>query len=157
MDRAKIEQVAERLMRDALDMLETDGSVIHKWILISGERMDPLMPVWSGTEEDKERFGDFLRGMAATGKYDAIAMIAESWQLAVQEGGADALTGSISQHPDRKEIVMVQMSSRHGERALIARFDRAANGKPIRPSSSSIRRAWQPHGDGRLQGFFAGV
>ena len=117
--------------------------------------MDPLMPVWSGTEEDKERFGDFLRGMAATGKYDAIAMIAESWQLAVQEGGADALTGSISQHPDRKEIVMVQMSSRHGERALIARFDRAANGKPIRPSS--IRRAWQPHGDGRLQGLFAGV
>ena len=156
-DQARIEKMGEKLMKVALTNLTRDGHVAFMTFCMKPDgSYVPHLPMMSGTPQQKEQFGDFLRAEAASGKYDAIAVIAESWTVDAKNV-SQPVTGSISQHPDRKECVMVQMSSRHGELQLMAVYDRAANGRPIRPSSSSISKEWQPHGRGRLQGFFAGV
>ena len=159
MDRAKIENFAESLMHETLDLFMRKGYYAFRVFLFTQDGDMQVAHLPTGFPGGQGALGDFLRAKAATGKYELIAIVSESWTLRAEEGKKLPLTLTmpISEHPDRKECVQVQLCSRHGELTLQAFFDRDDNGKPIRPSS--VEKEWQPveGAGGRLQGIFAGV
>ena len=125
----------------ALDNLERDGYVAFGALLLS---KDTIMPVVLERvdAEQKERLGAFLRALASTGNYDAIAIVSEAWTLDASKEVTLPLQVPVSQHPNRVEGVFVQMASRHGDLMLTTHFKRDKASKPIRPRSTSS--AWQP-------------
>ena len=157
-ERAQMERVGDSLMRDALDNLERDGHVALATFLVKGEQMhpgkkelSPVLPGGMGTAEQRELFGALLRALASTGKYDAIALVSEAWMAQV-----DNVSALASDMPDRKEVVMVQLSSRHGDLRLCARFERDEHGKPVRPRS--VKKEWHLQGGlGIFDHLFAGA
>ena len=92
--------------------------------------------------EQKERLGAFLRALASTGEYDAIAIVSEAWTLDPSKEISFPLRVPVSEHPNRVEGVFVQMVSRHGDLMLTTHFKRDDANKPIRPRS--VSSAWQP-------------
>ena len=62
--------------------------------------------------EQKERLGAFLRALASTGEYDAIAIVSEAWTLDPSKEVSLPLRVPVSEHPNRVEGVFVQMASR---------------------------------------------
>ena len=78
MNREQIEQAAEGMMQMALDNLERDGYVAFAALLVSNRSITPLLLARVDAEQ-KERLGAFLRVLASTGQYDAIAIVSEAW------------------------------------------------------------------------------
>lgn len=141
MNRELIERAADGMMQMALDNLERDGYVAFGALLLS---KDTIMPVVLERvdAEQKERLGAFLRALASTGNYDAIAIVSEAWTLDASKEVTLPLQVPVSQHPNRVEGVFVQMASRHGDLMLTTHFKRDKASKPIRPRS--VSKAWQP-------------
>ena len=80
MEREQIEQVAEGMMQMALDNLERDGYVAFAALLVSRQNISPVLLECVDAEQ-KARLGEFLRVLASTGEYDAIAIVSEAWTL----------------------------------------------------------------------------
>jgi hypothetical protein len=141
MDREEIEPAAEGMMQMALDNLERDGYVAFAAFLVSKQTITPLL-LERVDAEQKERLGEFLRVLASTGMYGAIAIVSEAWTLDTSKEVSLPLRVPVSEHPNRVEGVFVQMASRHGDLMLTTHFKRDKAKKPIRPRS--VSRAWQP-------------
>ena len=141
MEREQIEQVAEGMMQMALDNLERDGYVAFAALLVSRQNISPVLLECVDAEQ-KARLGEFLRVLASTGEYDAIAIVSEAWTLEPSKEESLPLRVPVSEHPNRVEGVFVQMSSRHGDLMLTTHFKRDKANKPIRPRS--VSSAWQP-------------
>ena len=141
MNREQIEQAAEGMMQMALDNLERDGYVAFAALLVSQQSISPLL-LERVDAEQKSRLGEFLRVLASTGKYDAIAIVSEAWTLEPSKEESLPLRVPVSEHPNRVEGVFVQMASRHGDLMLTTHFKRDKANKPIRPRS--VSSAWQP-------------
>ena len=140
MQREQIEQAAEDMMQMALDNLERDGYVAFAAFLLSKQGITPIL-LERVDAKQKERLGEFLRALASTGAYDAIAIVSEAWTLDPSKESLP-LRVPVSEHPNRVEGVFVQMASRHGDLMLTTHFKRDKANKPIRPRS--VSSAWQP-------------
>lgn len=147
MDRRQLERAADDIMEMTLSNLTRDGFVAFAALLVSKHSITPCMLERVGAEQ-KERLGVFLRALASTGQYDAIAIVSEAWTLdpLLNTSESDPLNVPVSEHPNRKEGVFVQLSSSHGDLLVTAHFDRDNNGHPIHPRH--VCMAWQP-----LEGF----
>ena len=141
MNREQIEQIAEGMMQMALDNLERDGYVAFAALLVSNRSITPLLLARVDAEQ-KERLGAFLRFLASSGQYDAIAIVSEAWTLDPSKEASLPLRVPVSEQPNRVEGVFVQMASRHGDLILTTHFKRDNANKPIRPRS--VSSAWQP-------------
>eukprot|EP00966_Prymnesium_polylepis_P116367 2689685-Prymnesium_polylepis.1 len=155
MRRDEIERMGAGMMEMALDNLQRDGYVAFATMLVSGASITPVM-LDRVDAEQKQLFGKFLRGIASTGQFDAIAIISEAWTLDPTVEVTLPLTAPVSEHPARKEGVFVQMSSKEGNLLLTSHFDRDMDGKPVR--QSEVRVDWQPTAAvpvGNFAGLFA--
>ena len=140
MNRSQSERLGAQFMQMALDNLMRDGYAAFATLLISGESCTPVM-LEQVNAEQKEPLGEFLRVLARSEAVDGIVIIREAWTL--QPGTAHLpLTRPVSEHPDRKEGVFVQVSSNEGDLLFTTTFDRYKNGDPIRPIE--VSQQWQP-------------
>ena len=81
-------------------------------------------------------------------------IISEAWTLNPSFDATLPLTAPVSEHPERKEGVFVQLSSKEGDLLLTTCFDRDKDGKPVRPSE--VNANWQPTAAAPI-GNFAGL
>ena len=89
-----------------------DGYAAFATLLVSGESCTPVM-LQEVNAEQKARLGELLRALTTTGQIDAIVIIhvSESWTLQPGTDLSLPLTTPVSEHPEQKEGVFVQVSS----------------------------------------------
>ena len=138
MNRVQSELIGAQFMQMALDNLVRDGYAAFATLLLSGESVTPIM-LQEVNAEQKARLGELLRALTTTGQIDAIVIIREAWTL---QPGTLPLTTPVSEHPNRKEGVFVQVSSKQGDLLFTATFARDKKGSPIRPDE--VSQHWQP-------------
>lgn len=153
MDRSQVERLGAQFMQMALDNLMQDGYVAFATLLISGNSCNPVM-LEQVNAEQKARLGEFLRVLARSGAVDGIVIISEAWTLVPGTACDLPLTSPVSEHPDRKEGVFVQLSSKEGDLLVTTTFDRDKNRHPIRPVE--VSQHWQPTTADRV-GNFSGL
>lgn len=100
------------------------GFIVPIFVTLDGEELAMLPLSWP-TPEDKNAFSAQLREWILNGYIKEYMMIVEAWTVV----GEDAFTwmkenGSLQDHPNRKECVMIQYSSPQEETDYVAEIYR---------------------------------
>jgi hypothetical protein len=120
----------EHLKEAARTNFLSTGSLLPVFISNMGNSFN-IMPLFWGGPEDKEAFSKQLQHWISSGQLTEYIMISEAWALKRQK--EDPLSnvtdwmrenGSLENHPDRGEVVMLQYCSPAEELDIFAEINR---------------------------------
>jgi len=161
----------KKMLKDNLDHLKRAAETNFK---ISGQLLPvfitefngqpTMMPLyWSGPE-DKNHFSEQLNHWISTGAITEYVMITESWVLKQKDYDSSsyrdwiATHGSLENHPDRTEMVMIQYSSSSEEILYCADINRDGDNATLGEWVVDVRKTKivnPANMSGRFSGLFA--
>lgn len=152
-------QTLEEAMTDAAEFAQKQfnetGALTPMWIADTedNQRLVIATPWGSGGEKDKIMLG--LRRIFAEKRVVQFAFMTEAWILVARDGKMpDAVRrgGSLENHPDRREILMVRAENK--ERSLMRTFYilRPEHGKPTLKEAREFSQNEEGSEEGRMIG-----
>jgi hypothetical protein len=123
-----IKDQLEYIKNAARKNFEDKGSLVPVFISeIDGEKV--IMPLYWNGPEDKEAFSIQLQSWIANGSINEYVMVCEAWVLKQKSDITDVREwlknkGSLENHPERLEAVMIQYASPKEELDFIAEITR---------------------------------
>jgi len=120
-----LQQGAHELMRLGRGGMNCTVYLFCQRHVITGEPGDALFQLQLKTEahddpDAKEMFSRFVRGAARFGQARGVSIMMEAWMLRT----AERPTGSIANHPERTEIVMLRLETKPETRVWMAPITR---------------------------------
>jgi hypothetical protein len=138
MTKPTLRQFVEYAAKQAARIFEKQGQLLPMYHAIDATGKDLIFP---SPSQDKDKAVAIVRQILAEAGATRVAYMDEAWSVDNRESGADVeeiyrAGGSISQHPDRIEIIMVSAEDategiimahrkifRHGGRAVLGKLE----------------------------------
>ena len=135
------------------------------YIMNMNGNVEIMMCEW-GCQEDKQKTVDMIKVMIKNGILKEFVFIGESWILSVDKNDSSPSSmrsyfnnnGSLANHPQRKEALLMQYSSPEKEQTFKADIERSTDdvtlGKWEDMGEEQFNKG-KPLSDGRMQNIFA--
>lgn len=91
-----------------------DHEVLPMWHVVNGKGENVLIATPWSSDEEKYATMDGLKKLFAAQQVKRYAFITEAW-IRKASSMEDAHDGAVSEHPDRREVVMISAEDRSGE------------------------------------------
>ena len=144
-----IQQIGQKLISGAIRNLMIHGHVSFVAFVIGPDlSLTPIL-LERVNAEQKEALGRLLKCIAP--HVGAIAIISETWYVEATDP-TDGIRPS--EHKDRKESILVSVSSPHGDPVSNIPFDRNLAGHPIEPKEITAQWVSLPSVSMNLGGFY---
>lgn len=149
----QIEKTMAFLHQTGLEELQNDGEVLGMIHAITADNEMVLVPLFYRSNEEKSFIYSQIKAMFKVKNVVAFYLITEAWQVAPHKDDEDAqrrmqqYSGNLSEHPDRREVLITQYVSYEEVRMNRYEMFRDADGKFTHLGEPETYASKDPDGD----------